>query len=154
MVIGGEFMKVKIIAKEENYAKLKQMLEKGGFEVADDADLVLKESFEEAFFLGDQDNEIIPVPYSEVLYIESYGRDIYINTIDDYIKVKSRLYEVEAALEGLDFIRVSKSVIVNKTGIQRIKPIINGRFDLIMKNNEKVTVTKSYRRSFKAFIGF
>jgi DNA-binding LytR/AlgR family response regulator len=154
MVVGGEFMKVKLIAKEGNYAKLKQMLEKGGFEVTDDASLVLKENFEEAFFLGDQENEIIPIPYSDVLYIESFGRDVYINTINNFIRLKNRLYEVEEALQGLDFLRISKSVIVNKTGIQKIIPIINGRFDLIMKNNEKVTVTKSYRKSFKAFIGF
>ncbi|MCK7486783.1 MAG: LytTR family transcriptional regulator [Bacillus subtilis] len=147
-------MKVKLITKEENYTILKLMLEKGGFEVSDDANLVLKDNIEEAFFYGDQDHEIIPIPFRDVLYIESYGRDVYINTINNFIRLKNRLYEVEESLEGKDFVRISKSVIVSKTGIQRIKPIINGRFDLIMKNNETVTVTKSYRNSFRSFIGF
>jgi len=147
-------MKVKLIAKQENYSKLKHMLEQGGFEVSDDANLVLKDIFDEAYFLGEQEHEMIPILYQDILYIESYGRYIYVNTISEFIRVKNRLYEVEKSLEGLDFIRISKSVIINKTGIQKIIPIINGRFDLIMKNNENVTVTKSYRHSFKTFIGF
>jgi DNA-binding LytR/AlgR family response regulator len=147
-------MKVKLIAKQENYSKLKHMLEQGGFEVSDDANLVLKDIFDEAYFLGEQEHEMMPILYQDILYIESYGRYIYVNTISEFIRVKNRLYEVEKSLEGLDFIRISKSVIINKTGIQKIIPIINGRFDLIMKNNEKVTVTKSYRHSFKTFIGF
>lgn len=147
-------MKVKLIAKQENYSKLKHMLEQGGFEVSDDANLVLKDIFDEAYFLGEQEHEMMPILYQDILYIESYGRYIYVNTISEFIRVKNRLYEVEKSLEGLDFIRISKSVIINKTGIQKIIPIINGRFDLIMKNNENVTVTKSYRHSFKTFIGF
>lgn len=147
-------MKVKLITKQENYSKLKHMLEQGGFEVSDEAYLVLKDDFEESYFLGEQEHEMIPILYQDILYIESYGRYIYVNTKNDFIRVKNRLYEVEASLEGLDFIRISKSVIIKKTGIQKIIPIINGRFDLVMKNNEIVTVTKSYRHSFKTFIGF
>jgi DNA-binding LytR/AlgR family response regulator len=147
-------MKVKLITKAENYTELKQMLEKGGFKVSNDANLILTDRNEESFFLGDQNHEIIPIAYDDVLYIESYGRDIYINTINSFMKLNHRLYEVELALKGFNFIRISKSVIINKAGIKRIIPIINGRFDLIMKNNEKVTVTKTYRNSFKAFIGF
>jgi len=147
-------MKVKLITKKENYTKLKQMLEKGGFEVSNDADLILKDNNEQSFFLGYIDHEMIPIPYKDIIYIESYGRDIYINTINSFMKLNHRLYEVESALKDYDFIRISKSVIVSKTGIKKIIPIINGRFDLIMKNDEKVTVTKSYRNSFKAFIGF
>jgi DNA-binding LytR/AlgR family response regulator len=147
-------MKVKLCANKENYTKLKKMLEKGGFEVTDDAELVLKDNSEEPYFLGTKKDEIIPIPYSDILYIESYGRNIYINTRDEFIKLNKRLYEIETFLDGLDFLRISKSVIVHKKGIKKIKSIINGRFDLIMMNDEKVTVTKSYRNDFKSFIGF
>lgn len=147
-------MKVKLITKDENYTILKQMLEKGGFEISDQANLVLKDTCEEPYLLGELDEEMIPIPYHEILYIESYGRYIYVNTINRFIRLKNRLYEVELSLEGRNFIRISKSVIVSKTGIEKIKPIINGRFDLIMKNKETVTVTKSYRHGFKSFIGF
>lgn len=147
-------MKIKLSTNQEKYTKLKKMLEKGGFEVTDDADLVLEDNSEKPYFLGTHKEEIIPIPYHDILYIESYGRDVYINTIDKFIKINKRLYEVESFLEGLNFLRISKSVIVNKKGIKKIKSIINGRFDLVMMNGEKVTVTKSYRHDFKSFIGF
>ena len=88
-------MKVKLITKKENYTKLKQMLEKGGFEVSNDADLILKDNNEQSFFLGDIDHEMIPIPYKDIIYIESFGRDIYINTINSFMKLNHRLYEVE-----------------------------------------------------------
>jgi DNA-binding LytR/AlgR family response regulator len=147
-------MKVRLVTKDENYTRIKQMLEKGGFEVSEYANLVLKDNCEEPYLLGEQEQEMIPIPYHDILYIESYGRYIYVNTVNRFIRLKNRLYEIEASLKRVDFIRISKSVIVNKTGIQKIIPIINGRFDLMMKNNEKVTVTKSYRHSFKSFLGF
>lgn len=147
-------MKVKLITREENYTKLKKMLEKGGFEVDDNAKFILKEKFEQNVFLGERNGEIILVQYSDVLYVESYGRNVYLNTNTGFLRLKNRLYEVEESLEGFNFLRISKSVIINREGIQSIKPIINGRYDLIMKNNQKVTVTKSYRNSFRIFIGF
>lgn len=147
-------MKVKIIAKDENYTIYKDMLEKGGFIIDDKAELVLKEDLHQDVFLGMSNGDIIPIPYNEVLYIESYGRDVYINTMNGFFKLKNRLYEVDESLKNSGFLRISKSVIINKAGIESIKPIINSRFELIMKNKEKVTVTKSYRKIFRTFIGF
>ena len=108
-------MKVKLITKDDNYTILKQMLEKGGFEISDQANLVLKDTCEEPYLLGELDEEMIPIPYHEILYIESYGRYIYVNTIHQFIRLKNRLYEVELSLEGRNFIRISKYVNVNKT---------------------------------------
>lgn len=146
-------MKVKIAASNEMYSTYKEMLEKGGFTIDEEASLVL---------LEEEDNTIVverrgthkSIQIQDILYAESFGRYIFLNTVDDEFKITSRLYELEEKLHKYGFLRVSKSVIVHKDGIDSITPIINGRFDLHMLNNKVIVVTRSYRKSFKDYIGF
>lgn len=147
-------VKVRIESKKENYTKIKELLEKSGFEITNDATLVIRdEDYSQDSFLGEKDGEYEIIPYSQVLYIESYGRDVYLNTTQTFYKLKNRLYEVEEILQTHRFIRISKSVIIAKSGIKRIKPTFNGRFELLMKNKQTVSVSKNYQKTFRSFIG-
>lgn len=147
-------VKVRIESNKENYNKIKELLENSGFEISNDASLVIKdEDYSQDSFLGEKDGEYEIIPYSQVLYIESYGRDVYLNTTQTFYKLKTRLYEIEEKLHTHKFIRISKSVIIARSGIKRIKPTFNGRFDLLMKNSQVVSVSKNYQKAFKSFIG-
>jgi len=143
------------VSKQENYETYKTMLEKAGFSVSDDAELILKEiDFIQDSFLGERDGQLEIIPISKIVMFESFGRTIIMHTIKEQFKVREKLYELDSILDSHLFIRVNKSMIIAKTGIGKIKPYINGRIMLMMKNGMMLTVSRNYNAEFKKFIGF
>lgn len=146
-------MKIKIICKPENYNKYKSLLEKSGFIISNDADLTFKEDdYIKDYFIGYQENNSTIINHKDIFYIESFGRDVYLYTEKEEYKIREKLYELEV-FEQFGFIRINKSQIVNKNNIKIIKPTLNSRLILILKNNIKIEVNRTYIIKFKEFIG-
>ena len=153
--IGVVNLKVKIISRKENYDTYAKKLEQAGFIISDDADLIFKEKdYHVDSFLGKIEDKYEVVHYSKIIYIESFGHDVFIKTFDQSYTVKERLYEVESMLMERNFVRINKSMIVNKYGIKEIVPSMNSRLSLVMKNGDILYVTRNYLQIFKEFIGF
>ena len=51
-----------------------------------------------------------------------------------------KLYELEEQLKNTSYIRVSKSIILNIEKLQSVKPLINGKLEANLKNNEKILI--------------
>ena len=58
-------------------------------------------------------------------------------------------YEIEHLPEEKQFLRVSKSVIVNLMKIKAIKPALNGRFIAVLQNGEEVIISRKYVSALK-----
>lgn len=148
-------LKVKIIASNDMHDTYKEMLEKAGFIISEDANLIFKEQdTKRESVLGKKDDKYEVIPYIKILYIESFGHDVYVKLMNDSYLVKERLYELEIAFSEQSFIRINKSMIVNKYGIKEIIPSFNSRLTLVMKNDDVLYVSRSYLPMFKEFIGF
>ena len=63
--------------------------------------------------------------------------------------IKMKLYEIENQLVDKRFIRVSKYALVNLNKIDYIKPALNSKLTLLMKNGDEVEVNRHYYKSFK-----
>ncbi len=63
--------------------------------------------------------------------------------------VKMKLYEIEELLENKHFIRVSKYALVNINKIDYIKPALNSKLILLMRNGDEVEVNRHYYKAFK-----
>ena len=63
--------------------------------------------------------------------------------------IRRGLYELEDNLMDLDFLRISRSAIVNFRHIQSIRPELGGRLLLTMENGEQVYVSRQYAASIK-----
>lgn len=63
-----------------------------------------------------------------------------------------KLYELEEML-GEDFMRISKSTIVNLKKIDSVEPSFNAMMYLIMKNGCKDYITRTYLPQFKRYLG-
>lgn len=83
---------------------------------------------------------------------------IYFTTEDDLVygimhntklMIDVKLYEIEVLLNEKDFIRVSKNSIVNLGKIDYIRPALNSKLDLLMKNGDLVEVNRGYYKAFK-----
>lgn len=150
-------MKIKINCKEENYQRFLLDLKNGNIEVSEtNADLVVVENdMEVNTLLGKNGNEYFVIKSQEILYIEGSNNDVIcVSSNQNSYFLKEKLYELEFKLFNKGFIRVSKSHIVNKEFIESIKPSINMKFIIKMKDNIRIDVTRSYYYKFKDYFNF
>ena len=84
-----------------------------------------------------------------IIFMESQGNYILIHTSKDIYKTRQKLYELEELLPR-DFIRVSKSTIVNTVRISAIKKNITGASEISFGNSSKVAYAS--RNYIKALI--
>lgn len=75
--------------------------------------------------------------------------DVYGVLSNTRLLIRLKLYEVEELLRSKDFIRVSKYCLVNIGKIAYIKPELNSKLNLLMKNNDHVEVNRGYYKEFK-----
>jgi two-component system response regulator LytT len=148
-------MKIKIICQKDNFKEYSEMLERGGFTISNDADLIFKEvNYTQETIVGKYNNRYEIIPYQEIIYVESFGHEIILHALDKEYSIKEKLFEIEGMYIDKGFIRINKSCVVNKFQIKEIKPTFNTRLELIMKNNAKLYVTRTYYNQFKEYIGF
>lgn len=85
----------------------------------------------------------------DVLYFESVDNRIFLYTENNVMEIKQRLYELELILPNEDFIRISKSQIVNINKIVSLKPEINRTILATMCNGEQLYISRKYVKSFR-----
>lgn len=84
------------------------------------------------------------VPLPDVLYFESVNNHTFLYTEDDVMEVNQRLYELEMILSDKDFMRISKSQIVNLNRIRSLKPEINRTILATLSNGEQLFISRKY----------
>ncbi|MDE5779058.1 MAG: LytTR family transcriptional regulator, partial [Lachnospiraceae bacterium] len=62
------------------------------------------------------------------------------------------LYELENMLD-INFVRISKSAIVNIRQINHVEAGFNGTMELVMKNGITDYISRSFRKNFKERLG-
>jgi two-component system response regulator LytT len=148
-------MKIRISVSEEKYDSVKKYLSDRGIEISDDGEYILTESGGTKSFIQarDERKERISIAVEDIVYIEAFGKDIEIHTENETYHSQDRMYELESVLDPKEFIRVSKSVIVSRKHVKKIRPSLSMKYILTMTNGTLVDVTRSYYSDFKRFFG-
>lgn len=89
------------------------------------------------------------VDIKDILYFEALDNDVFAIVGNMRYYVLEKLYVLEQALTERNFVRVSKSFLVNIAHINFIKPMLNSKLKLIMDNKDVVEVNRTYVKSFK-----
>ena len=76
--------------------------------------------------------------------------DVYGALHKTRLLIRMKLYEIEELLMSKDFIRVSKYCLINIGKIDYIKPALNSKLDLLMKNEDHIEVNRAYLKDFKS----
>lgn len=79
--------------------------------------------------------------YDRILYIEKKGRQTLIHTFEDVYKTNMTLEEIWKQLNPKSFVHIHSSYIINLYNLDRKDNEI-----AIMRNGEKLHITKGYRR--------
>ena len=91
-----------------------------------------------------KDNQMFFVNSSDILYFDSVDNRTFLYTKDDVMEIKQRLYELEISLSDKDFVRISKSQIVNINKIRSLKPELNRTILATMSNGEQLYISRKY----------
>lgn len=98
-------------------------------------------------------SDILQVSPKEVYYFEAVDNKVFLYLEKDVYETKLKLYELEERFRETDFLRVSKSVIMNLSKVKSLSPAFNGRFEATMKNGEKLIISRQYVPVLKEKLG-
>ena len=152
----GNFMKVNLIVSkdlEEPYAEIYTDALTDNIQKA----MVLLENEEEYEEEGIGDNSILAVKKGQDIVLLDF-EDIFMIRVEekqakaytedkDYL-VKRPLYQIEENLDS-NFVRVSKTTLVNLRKIKRVAPSLRGMMFTELKNGLKDNISRKYLSDFK-----
>ncbi len=102
---------------------------------------------------GRKDGQIYPLPACDIFYFESADDKTFCYTAKDVYEISYRLYELEELFSGSSFLRVNKYLILNTDKLQSFRSTINGRMEALLKNGEKVEISRNYVPALKLLLG-
>lgn len=148
-------MKVQISVSEDKLAYVKNYLTEHGIEISETAEYLITEASKYAAFLSvrNEKKEHLRLSADEILYIEAFGKDVEIHTIKETYFSLDRMYELESLLDPQEFLRVSKSVIISKKHVKKIRPSLSMKYVLTLSDGTLIDVTRSYYGDFRRFFG-
>lgn len=91
-----------------------------------------------------KDGKIVQIPPKEIFYFEAVDNKVFLYLEKEVYETRFKLYELEERFHGTDFLRISKSVILNLAKVKSLSPVFNGRFEAAMKNGEKLVISRQY----------
>lgn len=100
-----------------------------------------------------KDKDIYQISLKDAYYIESVEEKTFVYLEKEVYESNLKLYELEEQLKNTSYIRVSKSIILNIEKLQSVKPLINGKLEANLKNNEKILINRHYVPEFKKKFG-
>ena len=99
---------------------------------------------------GIKDSRQYEIAVSDIYYFESVDGKTFLYTKDQVYETSYRIYELESMLRPKNFLRISKSMLLNLMKIRSIQPALNGRFAAVLQSGEEVIITRSYVKGLKA----
>lgn len=99
------------------------------------------------------EDKIVKLDPKDIYYFESVDNKVFAYGNKGVYEVQMKLYEIMEAYSYTDFLRISKSVIVNVAKIAYLRPGFNGRFEARLKNDEKIIISRQYVADLKQKLG-
>lgn len=106
---------------------------------------------------SDESNDMIAVKkgsdiafleFDEIFMFRVEDKQVKVFTQDNEYLIKKPLYQVEEQLSG-DFVRISKTTIINIRKIGRVAPSLKGMMFIELKNGLKDNISRKYLPDFK-----
>ena len=103
--------------------------------------------------LGRKEDKYYKVNVDEIFYIEAIDRKLFIYTKTETYEISEKLYILEEQLSTVNFIRISKSMLLNINKIHSFYAKLSGNLEALLTNKEKVTISRRYVANLKNKLG-
>lgn len=99
------------------------------------------------------ENGITMLSPKDIYYFEAVDNKVFAYCEKSVFEVRRKLYELESDFSYMDFLRISKSTIINVAKIQHLSSTLNGRLEARLRNGEKVIISRQYVSDLKKTLG-
>ena len=100
--------------------------------------------------IGHKKNEIYIISIEDILFVESFGDEVVFHVDKDTYRTDMTLYEFQQVSEKL--IRINKSTLVNRSRIVKIRPALNMKYQVYLKDRW-LDVNRTYYYLFEEEMG-
>jgi two-component system, LytTR family, response regulator len=89
---------------------------------------------------------IVLVEVGEIRWIEAAGNYLRVHVqAEGALLVRSTLRDFEARLDVHQFVRIHRSLIVNREYVKELKPWYSGEYSVVLDDGKELTLSRSYR---------
>ena len=104
-------------------------------------------------FQGKLEDRAVSVDASEIYYLESVERKVFLYAKEQVYRYEGNLADLEADLTGTDFVRISRTCILNLSHLSEIRQLPNSHLEAVLDNGEKLIVFRKYLKDLKNAFG-
>ena len=97
-------------------------------------------------------DKIVILKLDDIFMVRIENKEIVVYCEKNKYTVSKRLYELEKIL-GKDFMRISKSAIINLKKVSYVEPSFNGMMQIVLTNGCKEYISRKYLLQFKKYLG-
>jgi len=90
----------------------------------------------------------------EVVSVHAEGNYVLLKKESGSYLLRESVSDVAGKLEAYGFIRIHRSVLVNASFVEEIRPLPTGDYGLRIRSGEEYTVTRTYKKNLKALAEF
>lgn len=94
--------------------------------------------------------KVIPIPISDIKWIESDKPYVAIQTEEERYLHSSTLKEILDELDNSNFARIHRSTIVNLSKIEKLVSRLNGDYDVLMNDGKELRLSRNYKKKLDA----
>ncbi len=101
---------------------------------------------------GERGGSLYLLNPQEIFYVDTVDKKTFLYAEKEVYETPLRLYEIEDRLSTREFVRISKSALVNFSRVQSIRPEYNGRLLLTLQNGEAMIASRQYAAEIKKLL--
>ena len=98
--------------------------------------------------------KILLMSLGDVVSIQAEGNYVLLRGQSSLYRLRESISAVAEKLELYGFIRIHRSVLVNASLVEEIRPISTGEYGLRMNGGKEYTVTRTYKKNLKSLAEF
>ena len=97
---------------------------------------------------------ILSINPSDVVAVQAEGNYVLLQRESGSYFLRESISELAEKLKPYGFIRIHRSVVVNTSFVEEIKPYLTGEYGLRVKGGREYTVTRTYKKNLKSIAEF
>jgi DNA-binding LytR/AlgR family response regulator len=98
--------------------------------------------------------KILFIHLCDVISVQAEGKCVWFQLNASSYLLRESISVVAERLESHGFIRIHRSVLVNTSFVEEIRPLSTGEYSLRVEGGKEYTVTRTYKKNLKSLAEF
>jgi DNA-binding LytR/AlgR family response regulator len=98
--------------------------------------------------------KILFIDLGDVVSVQARGKCVWVQRNESCYLLRESITVVAERLQTHGFIRIHRSVLVNTSFVQEIRPLSTGEYCLRVDGGKEYTVTRTYKKNLKSLAEF